>query len=190
MIRSREHHKDLSSFYHLSQIPLIFDLMILSQLLSGTAYLALLVGICLVLITSFTVMLAIVTHFRAVKWPKDLKTALFCGRVSHARFVPVKHSFAYPLFFCLLDLAEEEILFRGKRPMLWPLSLLMNFHHKDHLKNGEGLKEGNGEENQSLSDRISRLVFERTGGKCIISSGELILRKGRVHVKASSNNDY
>ena len=160
----------------------MFDFMILStinilsQLLNGAKYLALLAGICFVLIIAFSIILAIVTHLRTVKWPKDFKTALFCGIVSHARFVPVKHSFAYPLFFCLLDLEEEETLFRGKRPMLWPLSMLMNFHHEDHLKNGEGLmkRDGDGPEKQSLSDRIRQLVFERTRGKCMISSGELM----------------
>ena len=150
-------------------MPVISQFLILS--LSLTKYCVVLSGICIVLILMCTCILALITHLRQVNWPKNIATALYCGRVSHTRYVPVKHSFSYPLFFCLLDLEEEASLFHGKRPILWPLSLIMNFHHDDHLKNGEGLTD-EGTSEQSLSDRIRRLVFERTGGKCTISSGE------------------
>lgn len=94
------------------------------------------------------------------------------------------HSFAYPLFYCLLDLSEVDTLFSNdneERGVLWPLSIFMNFRDVDHLKNGEGLKkcsDDNVDTNEidndknSLSNRVGRLVSERTGGKCNPSSGE------------------
>ena len=58
---------------------------------------------------------------RPSSW-SDYRTALYSGRVSHARFLPVPHSFAYPLFFCCLDLSEAENLLGGKRrAAMWPL---------------------------------------------------------------------
>ena len=108
-----------------------------------------------------------------------INTALYCGRVSHTRYHPVVHSFSYPLFFCLLDLSEVEVLFgegSGPKPRLWPFNFLMTFRDEDHLKNGEGLKSENHTDNgdNSLPCRVRRLVSERTGGKCNPSPGKFI----------------
>jgi len=131
-----------------------------------------------------------------------INTALYCGRVSHTRYKPLVHAFAYPLFYCLLDLSEVDTLFnnnshghghgrgdkntgehqhQGERGILWPLNILMTFRDEDHLKNGEGLKKStstsiddNEDEDNTLFDRVRRLVSERTGGKCNPSSEQKI----------------
>mmetsp|Transcript_8487 Transcript_8487/g.12345 ORF Transcript_8487/g.12345 Transcript_8487/m.12345 type:complete len:406 (+) Transcript_8487:107-1324(+) len=108
---------------------------------------------------------------------KGFRSGLYSGRVSHIRFQPVVHSFAYPLFFCCLDLDEIDALFGNKnnnkkktRGALWPLNLLMQFHAHDHLKNGEGLlsssDDSSDNDDDDVSNRIRRLVSERTLGKC------------------------
>ena len=113
----------------------------------------------------------------------DLTTAIFCGRVSHTRYQPVKHSFSYPLFFCLLDLAEVKDLFMSESdthfsiPLMWPLNYLINFRHEDHLKNGEGQVNGDGDgecgtEKSDLNARVRNLVKERTLGKYVPSIGK------------------
>lgn len=116
-------------------------------------------------------------------------SAIYCGRVSHTRFRPVKHGFSYPLFFCLLDLKEVPKLFRGKWPLLWPLNYIVNFREQDHLKNEEGMsafpKHNNDkdvvvvqddEENECpLIPRLRRLVQERTGGKFVPGQDQQIL---------------
>jgi len=108
--------------------------------------------------------------------------------------VPSIHQFSYPLFFSFLDLDEVPLLFgkelehgtdiddgqQWRRPALWPLNYLMDFRVEDHLKNGEGLvngdidgdSDGNDDGNSSyknntlLRSRIRRLLSERTDGAC------------------------
>lgn len=36
------------------------------------------------------------------------KSAIYSGRVWHARFKPTAHRFSYPIFFCLLDLDQLD----------------------------------------------------------------------------------
>lgn len=114
-----------------------------------------------------------------------LTSAIYCGRVSHTRFLPVKHGFSYPLFFCLLDLQEVPKLFHGKWPLMWPLTYVMNFREHDHLKNGEGMSASSSSSSSSLQPqdghnecllvpRIRKLVQERTGGKFVPGHGELL----------------
>lgn len=96
----------------------------------------------------------------------ELNTALYCGRVSHTRFHPILHTFSYPLFFCLLDLSEIPRIFRGTIPFMWPLTYIISFREKDHLKNGEG-RERKSVKNleEPLEVRIRRLVQEKTNGR-------------------------
>ena len=143
-------------------------------------------AIFLVVIPTLTLVLATITtlrsrhRFSSSASTAAFRTALFKGRVSHTRYRPAAHSFSYPLFFCVLDLDEVSELFGGEsstsasasatasvQPVLWPLSLLMQFRESDHLKNGEGLVEsdGNGGEgshgqiiDNSIRRRICRLV--------------------------------
>lgn len=109
-----------------------------------------------------------------------LTTAIYSGRVSHTRFQPVKHSFAYPLFFCLLDLSEVKKLFKGNIPLMWPLTYFINFRDEDHLKNGEGKLvpdefDRRSRLGDSLSPRIRQLVKERTNGSFVPSKDQKIL---------------
>jgi len=130
-----------------------------------------------------------------------MTSAIFSGRVSHIRFQPKRHSFAYPLFFCLLDLTEVKKLFKGNGkghlPLMWPLNYLFHFREEDHLKNGEGLLQEEEQEQASsasrddskfedtLSPRIRRLVEERTNGKFIPSKGEKkIIYSACIHEKS------
>ena len=118
----------------------------------------------------------------------SLNTALYCGRVSHTRFQPLVHSFSYPLFFCLLDLSEVDVLFndqRKERSLLWPLNLFMTFRDEDHLKNGEGMLNSSANEGRNdISSRIIRLVTEKTNGKCNPSPGEYL------HVSVDATSCY
>jgi uncharacterized protein len=73
----------------------------------------------------------------------------------------ISHAFSYPLFMFAIDLAEveEHHLFSN---ILWPLSLLLNFNDKDHLKNGEGIMRGAAEvetetETETSSNQLSQL---------------------------------
>jgi len=100
------------------------------------------------------------------------RSALCAGRVWHTRFLPVKHAFQYPLFIFCLDL--EEVERRDDHALfsrIWPLSLVVAFRESDHLKNGEGMMltqtntTGKQIGNNSLSERVFRLVSERTEGK-------------------------
>ncbi|CAN0389922.1 unnamed protein product, partial [Ectocarpus sp. 8 AP-2014] len=38
-------------------------------------------------------------------------SAVYAGRVWHARFKPTAHRFSYPIFYCLVDLDELDIAF-------------------------------------------------------------------------------
>jgi uncharacterized protein len=46
-----------------------------------------------------------------------VQSALYTGRLSHRRFLPVAHAFRYRVTLCWLDLAELEQVFRGR--WLW-----------------------------------------------------------------------
>ena len=156
------------------------------------------VGAIILIVGITTILLAVITWIHQTIRTKAsgdpsmavtaMTSAIFSGRVSHIRFQPKRHSFAYPLFFCLLDLTEVKTLFKGNGkghlPLMWPLNYLFHFREEDHLKNGEGLVQEEEQEQASsashddskfedtLSPRIRRLVKERTNGKFIPSKGE------------------
>ena len=46
-----------------------------------------------------------------------MQSALYSGRLSHRRFLPVPHAFRYRVTLCWLDLAELDAVFRGR--WLW-----------------------------------------------------------------------
>jgi uncharacterized protein len=99
-------------------------------------------------------------------------SALYTGRVFHARFYPKRHAFQYPIFMFALDLTEISIF----RQLLWPLvPWILDFRPHDHLKNREGLTQksdrsavaDNDDQNYShsnneLIDRIFQLVAQKT----------------------------
>lgn len=109
----------------------------------------------------YTLLLAALTHYQWRNNEKEYNTALYVGRVSHTRLIPVVHSFQYPLFMCAVDLDETEQLWGGNHSSLWPLSTVMKFRNEDHYKNGEGVDESD----SSLTERSFNLVKERTSGK-------------------------
>lgn len=147
-----------------------------------------LLSICFIVTPCTIIALALITALRKkffssststsssdVKSWKEYKTSLYSGRVSHTRFVPVRHSFSYPFFFSCLDLDEVEDLFlsseekhphnnNNKSSSLWPLNIFMKFRIEDHLKNGEGLTTKTTDE-RNIKERIRNLVSERTQGK-------------------------
>lgn len=87
----------------------------------------------------------------------DLKySKLYTGRVWHTRFQPKRHAFTYPIFIFALDLEENLKSF---------MSPILEFRDSDHLKNGEGIAK-QGVTDNSLVERVFRLVSERTKGKC------------------------
>ncbi|CAM9871161.1 unnamed protein product [Ectocarpus sp. 12 AP-2014] len=64
------------------------------------------------------------------------RSAVYAGRVWHARFKPTAHRFSYPIFYCLVDLDELDIAFPW---YVWPvgsarLPALSRFRSADHLK--------------------------------------------------------
>ncbi len=137
------------------------------------------VGALILIVPLFTFFLASLTWLnqyirRNQQHEKSqLTTAIFTGRVSHTRFQPKRHCFAYPLFFCLVDLAEVKKLFKGRLPLMWPLNYLINFRDEDHLKNGEGKLENSELKNEdALSPRIRELVKDRTNGKFVPVKGK------------------
>jgi hypothetical protein len=111
-----------------------------------------------VVLAFFTLFLAAITTWRRRHNRKEFNTALYVGRVSHSRLLPVVHSFNYPLFMCAVDLEEVEELW-GRGGALWPLSTIMSFRIQDHYKNGEGGTESR------LTAKTFHLVKERTNNK-------------------------
>ncbi len=74
-------------------------------------------------------------------------SSLYAGRVWHTRFLPIKHSFTYPIFIFGLNLddiycSDSVTAFNNDacrfQSIMWPLSLIVSFNPNDHLKNGEG----------------------------------------------------
>jgi uncharacterized protein len=129
--------------------------------------------VCLLVALVFTIpfVLASTTVLRQQFRPRTFTaSALFAGRVWHTRFRPLHHAFTYP--FIIFGLHFDEVYSRsGKNEfvaLLWPLSWIVSFSPCDHLKNGEGNIENQGITNlkspDSLSDRIFRLIAERTHG--------------------------
>jgi DUF1365 family protein len=62
-----------------------------------------------------------------------MHSALYTGRLSHRRHLPVIHAFAYPVTLAWLDLAELDTVFRGK--WLWSTRrpALAWFRRRDYL---------------------------------------------------------
>ena len=82
-----------------------------------------------------------------------MKSALYCGWLSHRRHQPRPHAFRYGLFMAWLDLAELDEVFRGR--WLWSTrrAALVRFERSDHL----------GDPALPLDESVRRLVAERTG---------------------------
>ena len=84
---------------------------------------------------------------------------------------PNSESTQYPIFMFALDLEELDAFHQT----IWPLSIwIANFREGDHLKNGEGLPQSNGDDSSSsqtgtrhnsISNRILRLVAQKTNNK-------------------------
>lgn len=102
--------------------------------------------------------LAEITRWRNSKSSDTILSSLYVGRVWHARLLPKHHGFNYPLFVFALDLEEVEDLFADK---LWPLSLVVSFRNRDHLKNGEGSPKETVEKSE-IANRVLRMVSEKT----------------------------
>ena len=84
---------------------------------------------------------------------KPLASCLYVGKVRHHRSTPVEHVFDYSLFQVYLDLAELDVLFRGR--WLWSTSrpALARFRREDHL----------GPPTTPLSVAVQDLVESRLG---------------------------
>ncbi|CAN0257125.1 unnamed protein product, partial [Hapterophycus canaliculatus] len=39
------------------------------------------------------------------------RSGIYAGQVWHARFKPTSHRFSYPIFYCLIDLDELDVVF-------------------------------------------------------------------------------
>ena len=61
---------------------------------------------------------------------------LYTGIVSHARWMPVRHGFAYEIFMVMVDVDRLEACFPG----LWPLAAVnsrtacASFNEADHMR--------------------------------------------------------
>ena len=124
------------------------------------------------LLALYTIILMIVTVLcsssRKKTKPQMLQSAMYKGRVSHTRFLPVRHSFSYPFFIFAIDLDEVATVFQKD---LWPLNYIVSFCEQDHLKNGEGCEEQRQQQQQqTIKQRIINLIQQRTNGKCKLDS--------------------
>ncbi|CAB9529095.1 Protein of unknown function (DUF1365) [Seminavis robusta] len=141
----------------------VVGLLLLLKILSAAVLLAVIgfVGVPL--------LLAGITVWRSkTSATKPVASSLYVGRVWHARLLPKRHAFNYPLFLFALDLEETDELFSDT---LWPLSLIVNLQKEDHLKNGEGLAKdtpttatepSNTKVPHETANRVLRLVAEKT----------------------------
>lgn len=82
----------------------------------------------------------------------EMRSAIYVGSVTHARFAPKHHFFRYKVFMMYIDLDELKSIFRGsiawsaKRPALaW-------FRRKDFL----------GENSASIKDEVTQLIRRET----------------------------
>ena len=84
-----------------------------------------------------------------------MRSALYTGRLSHRRFAPAAHAFAYRLTLFWLDLAELETVFRGR--WLWSSRrpALAWFRRADYL----------GDPDVPLDHAVCDLVERRTGSR-------------------------
>ena len=82
-----------------------------------------------------------------------MHSALYTGWVRHRRLRPRAHSFRYPLFMALLDLAELREAFRGR--WLWGVErrAFVSFRRADHL----------GDPARPLDECVRELVGRETG---------------------------
>ena len=82
-----------------------------------------------------------------------MHSALYHGWLDHRRLAPRRHAFRYRLFMAYLDLAELDLVFRGR--WLWSTSrtALARFDRRDHL----------GDPALPLDEAVRALVAERTG---------------------------
>lgn len=82
-----------------------------------------------------------------------MHSCIYEGQVRHSRYRPVTHAFRYALYMLYLDLAELELVFRGRwfwssRHAAWA-----RFRRSDHL----------GDANVPLDTAVRDLVNESTG---------------------------
>ncbi len=84
-----------------------------------------------------------------------MKSAIYEGRVSHRRFSPAKHDFAYRIFMVYLDLSELDSAFAGR--WLWSVRrpALARFRREDHF----------GDPAVPLDAAVRDLVAEQTGSR-------------------------
>lgn len=84
-----------------------------------------------------------------------MESCLYEGSVIHRRLRPVLHEFRYRLFLVYLDLAELDLVFRGR--WLWSTTgpALAWFRRSDHL----------GDPALSLDESVRLLVSERLGSR-------------------------
>ena len=82
-----------------------------------------------------------------------MQSALYTGWVRHRRLRPRAHSFRYPLFMALLDLAELREAFRGR--WLWGVErrAFVSFRRADHV----------GDPARPLDECVRELVGRETG---------------------------
>jgi DUF1365 family protein len=82
-----------------------------------------------------------------------MNSAIYFGRVSHRRRVPVEHAFSYRMFMLYLDLAELPRVFSGR--WLWSARrpALARFRREDHF----------GDPARSLDACVRELVARETG---------------------------
>ena len=82
-----------------------------------------------------------------------MHSAIYHGSLRHRRYAPRTHAFRYPLFLMYLDLAELDMVFRGR--WLWSAHgpALARFDRADHL----------GDPALPLDDEVRNLVEGRTG---------------------------
>lgn len=82
-----------------------------------------------------------------------MNSAIYEGRVLHARRAPKRHQFEYSIFQMYLDLSELDTVFRGR--WLWSTDdpALAWFRRKDHF----------GDPKQPLQDCVRALVEAETG---------------------------
>lgn len=84
-----------------------------------------------------------------------MHSSIYAGQVSHRRFAPRQHAFAYRLFMLYLDLDELDQVFRGR--WLWSTrrAAIACFRRRDHL----------GDPDLLLGDAVRDLVEQRTGAR-------------------------
>lgn len=141
-------------------------------MLSFVVFSLVVVGICLALVFLVFPLVLAISQLQKNGARSFRNSKLYVGQVWHTRFQPKLHGFTYPIFMFVLDLEEDFGDF---------MSPVVRFRESDHLKNGEELLlratgENKHQEN-SLAERILRLVCTKTKGKCqpILESHRVML---------------